>query len=83
MRRTVIACAIWACVLPMGSQAVVLGNQQSQELVQRGLDLVTSGQLPQAREQFDEGELVDLTIAVSTINSWNRLAVSFRQTPSD
>ena len=37
----------------------------------------------QAREQFDEGQLVDLTVAVSTINSWNRLAVSFRQTPSD
>ncbi|MGE8485131.1 MAG: carboxymuconolactone decarboxylase family protein [Pseudomonas sp.] len=34
-----------------------------------------------AREQFGEGELVDLTMAVSTINSWNRLAVSFRQTP--
>jgi alkylhydroperoxidase family enzyme len=36
----------------------------------------------QARAQFSEGELVDLTIAVTTINSWNRLAVSFRQTPS-
>ena len=36
-----------------------------------------------AREQFTEGELVDLTMAVTTINSWNRLAVSFRQTPSD
>lgn len=36
-----------------------------------------------AREQFGEGELVDLTMAVSAINSWNRLAVSFRQTPSD
>ena len=35
-----------------------------------------------AREQFGESELVDLTIAVTTINSWNRLAVSFRQTPS-
>lgn len=35
-----------------------------------------------AREQFGEGELVDLTMAVSAINSWNRLAVSFRQTPS-
>ena len=34
-----------------------------------------------AREQFSEGELVDLTMAVSTINSWNRLAVSFRQMP--
>ena len=37
----------------------------------------------QAREQFNEGELVDLTVAVTTINSRNRLAVSFRQTPSD
>jgi AhpD family alkylhydroperoxidase len=36
----------------------------------------------QARVQFNEGELVDLTIAVTTINSWNRLAVSFRQSPS-
>lgn len=37
----------------------------------------------QARTQFNEGELVDLTMAVSTISSWNRLAVSFRQVPSD
>ncbi|MBC3205677.1 carboxymuconolactone decarboxylase family protein [Pseudomonas sp. SWRI111] len=37
----------------------------------------------QACEQFNEGEMVDLTVAVSAINSWNRLAVSFRQTPSD
>ncbi|UQS14785.1 carboxymuconolactone decarboxylase family protein [Pseudomonas sp. HS6] len=37
----------------------------------------------QAREQFNETELVDLTMAVSTINSWNRLAVSFRQVPAD
>ncbi|TFH80950.1 carboxymuconolactone decarboxylase family protein [Pseudomonas kribbensis] len=37
----------------------------------------------QARTQFNEGELVDLTMAVSTISSWNRLAVSFRQIPAD
>src|SRR5690606_21517919 len=30
------------------------------------------------REQFDEKELVDLTLAVIGINSWNRLAISFR-----
>jgi alkylhydroperoxidase family enzyme len=36
----------------------------------------------QARTQFSEAELVDLTLAVTTINSWNRLAVSFRQSPS-
>ncbi|MCU7248062.1 carboxymuconolactone decarboxylase family protein [Pseudomonas koreensis] len=36
-----------------------------------------------ARAQFSDSELVDLTMAVSTINSWNRLAVSFRQTASE
>ena len=30
------------------------------------------------REHFDEAELVALTFAVVVINSWNRLAVSFR-----
>jgi AhpD family alkylhydroperoxidase len=28
-----------------------------------------------AREQFDEKELVDLTLAIVTINGWNRLAI--------
>jgi len=31
-----------------------------------------------ARSQFSEKELVDLTMAIIAINSWNRLAVSFR-----
>lgn len=31
-----------------------------------------------AREQFSEKELVDLTLAITAINSWNRLAISFR-----
>jgi len=44
---------------------------------------VPDGVYEQARTQFNEGELVDLTMAVSTISSWNRLAVSFRQVPSD
>lgn len=35
----------------------------------------------QAREQFSERELVDLTVAIGAINCWNRLAVSFRQLP--
>jgi AhpD family alkylhydroperoxidase len=32
----------------------------------------------QARRQFSEQELVDLTLAVVTINAWNRIAISFR-----
>ncbi len=35
----------------------------------------------QARRQFAEKELVDLTMAVIAINGWNRLAISFRTLP--
>ena len=35
----------------------------------------------QARAQFTEKELVDLTMAIITINGWNRLAISFRTVP--
>lgn len=31
-----------------------------------------------ARTQFDEAELVKLTILVATINAWNRIAISVR-----
>lgn len=33
------------------------------------------------REHFTEKELVDLTLAIVTINGWNRLAISFRTEP--
>lgn len=29
-------------------------------------------------QQFDDKELVDLTLAITTINTWNRLAIAFR-----
>lgn len=32
----------------------------------------------EARKQFSEEELVDLTFAVTTINTWNRLNIAFR-----
>ncbi|SUD95353.1 Argininosuccinate synthase [Ralstonia mannitolilytica] len=35
-----------------------------------------------ARAQFSDAELVDLTLLVCTINTWNRLAVSFRKLPA-
>ncbi len=35
----------------------------------------------QTRQQFSEKELVDLTLAVIAINSWNRLAISFHTPP--
>jgi AhpD family alkylhydroperoxidase len=35
----------------------------------------------QARKEFDEKQLADLTLAVAAINAWNRLAISARTTP--
>jgi AhpD family alkylhydroperoxidase len=32
----------------------------------------------QARAQFSEAELVNLTLCVAAINAWNRVAISFR-----
>jgi AhpD family alkylhydroperoxidase len=34
-----------------------------------------------AREVFDEKQIVDLTIAISLMNAYNRMAISFRNTP--
>jgi AhpD family alkylhydroperoxidase len=35
----------------------------------------------QVRTQFNEEELVNLTLAIVTINAWNRLSISFRSEP--
>ena len=48
--------------------------------------LITEGHVPDhafaaAREQFSEEELVNLTLAITTINAWNRLSVAFRAEP--
>ncbi len=45
--------------------------------------LITHGHVEEAvydevRPHFSEKELADLTLAVATINAWNRLAISFR-----
>jgi alkylhydroperoxidase family enzyme len=50
------------------------------------LTLITDGHVPdavfeQARSQFSEEELVNLTLAVVAINGWNRISISFRTEP--
>lgn len=45
--------------------------------------LLSTNDLPDAlyeevRAQFDEKAMVDLTLAIITINGWNRLAIGFR-----
>ena len=50
------------------------------------LTLISQGHVPdtvyeEVRQHFSEQELVDLTLAVVTINGWNRLAIGFRSQP--
>jgi AhpD family alkylhydroperoxidase len=50
--------------------------------------LVAEGHVPdevydEARRQFSEEELVNLTMTLVTINSWNRLAIAFRAVPGN
>ena len=47
---------------------------------------VSEGHVPdevyeEARAQFNEKELADLTLAVATINAWNRLSIAGRTMP--
>ena len=35
------------------------------------------------KAHFSEKEMVDLTVAISTINAWNRLGVGFRKMPTE
>jgi AhpD family alkylhydroperoxidase len=47
------------------------------------LTLVSQNHVPDAvyaevREQFGEEELVKLTLLITTINAWNRIAIAFR-----
>jgi AhpD family alkylhydroperoxidase len=37
----------------------------------------------EARQRFSEEELVNLTVAIVTINGWNRLSIAFRAVPGE
>ncbi|MFH0351976.1 MAG: carboxymuconolactone decarboxylase family protein [Chromatiales bacterium] len=50
------------------------------------ITLISQGHAPdevfeQARAQFTEEDLVNLTLAIIAINGWNRLAIGFREVP--
>ena len=50
--------------------------------------LVAEGHVPdavyqEARQRFTDEELVNLTMAVVTINGWNRLSIAFRAVPGE
>ena len=50
------------------------------------LTLVAESHVPdsvyeQARSQFSEAELMNLTLAITNINAWNRLCIALRSVP--
>jgi AhpD family alkylhydroperoxidase len=52
------------------------------------LTLITDGRAPdevytEVRKEFGEEELVNLSLAIITINGWNRLAIGFRKIPGE
>ena len=52
------------------------------------LTLITEGSAPDevyadVRKEFGAEELVNLSLAIITINSWNRLAIGFRKIPGE
>ena len=52
------------------------------EIVTRIADTHAPDEAFQAvREHFNEAELVSLTLAITAINTWNRIAISFRSMP--
>ena len=48
-----------------------------------GEDHVPDAVYEKARNSFSEEELVNLTLAIITINGWNRLAITFRFVPGE
>ncbi|HEX8908991.1 MAG TPA: carboxymuconolactone decarboxylase family protein, partial [Anaeromyxobacteraceae bacterium] len=57
------------------------GLAWSEAVTRVGIARVDDETYALAREQFDERELVNLTMAAVAINGWNRLAVAFRVEP--
>jgi AhpD family alkylhydroperoxidase len=53
----------------------------TEKLTAIAVDHVPDAVYEQARRQFNEEELANLTLVIATINAWNRFGISFRDTP--
>jgi AhpD family alkylhydroperoxidase len=53
----------------------------AESITQLGEGHVPDDVYDKARKEFSEEELIDLTLAVASINSWNRMNIAFRTTP--
>jgi AhpD family alkylhydroperoxidase len=55
----------------------------TEEITLISQDHASDAAYDEARQHFSEGELVNLTLAIIMINSWNRLAIGFRSVPGE
>ncbi|WLG52759.1 carboxymuconolactone decarboxylase family protein [Pseudomonas sp. FP1742] len=55
----------------------------TESLTQLSLTHAPDEDYAQLSAEFSPKEMIDLTVAISTINSWNRLAVGFRKMPQE
>lgn len=75
-------------LLPVWREADVYSDREQAAFAwTEALTLVADSHVPdevweQTRQQFEEAELVDLTLLVTTINTWNRFAIAFRKLPT-
>ena len=63
---------------PLYSERERAALERTEAVTNVGDTHVPDNVFERVRQHFDEAELVALTFAVVAINSWNRLAVSFR-----
>ncbi|WP_374496832.1 carboxymuconolactone decarboxylase family protein [Vogesella indigofera] len=75
-------------LLPVWREADVYSDREQAAFAwTEALTLVADSHVPdevweKTRQQFEEAELVDLTLLVTTINTWNRFAIAFRKLPT-
>jgi len=60
-------------------ERIALGWAES--VTKLGPDHVPDALYDETQKEFGDALLVELTLAVATINAWNRLAISFRAVP--
>ena len=73
-------CAVWreAGVFSPREQAALAWTESLTDVSRKG---ASDADYAALRETFSESEAVFLTVAVGTINMWNRIAVAFRFSP--
>lgn len=61
-------------------ERVALGWAES--VTRLGADHVSDVLYQETHQEFGDKDLVELTLAVATINAWNRMAIAFRAAPA-